>query len=445
MQAAKVVNHLRNMIVSAVAVVVLVWAPTHAAFANPMDMFGSGSESIAMGGTGTATADSYAAAYYNPAALGLMDRVEFGLGFSVYRPWLTARFNRFDESTQTTSPVSSRRFDQAKFYVEAGVAAPIPLGKDLGRHLFFGLQIQSPADELYSVEALPVTEPTFPLYEKRNSRLVVNAAVAGRYKWFMFGVGLSVLPTVGGGVGVDLGSDQPQNYLGVDVGFRVSPNLGLLFEPIKGLTLGLSWRGASQTSIKLPVDASVSSSINPIYLTVNAVAYWTPNEISFGAGWKAANYAVSADLVYYMFSGFRMASPGVTAYSDADRENETSSSDVPDVGLRDSVTVRLGAEYRPIKAVALRAGFSWAQSPLSVQSGDTNLLGGDQYSGSFGIGFDAEHVGGPKISVDAHFMAAAVIDNTDAKTAIIPENPGYPIIGGGGWFLNSGVSLRFGF
>ena len=42
-------------------------------------------------------------------------------------------------------------------------------------------------------------------------------------------------------------------------------------------------------------------------------------------------------------------------------------------------------------------------------------------------------------------MAAAVIDNTDVKISMIPGNPGYPAVGGGGWFLNSGVSLRFGF
>jgi hypothetical protein len=80
-----------------------------------------------------------------------------------------------------------------------------------------------------------------------------------------------------------------------------------------------------------------------------------------------------------------------------------------------------------------------------VQSGDTNLLGGDQFSGSFGIGFDAAKMGGPKIKLDAHFMAGAVLDNTDAKSTLNPYNPGYPSIGGGGWFLNSGVSLRFGF
>lgn len=413
--------------------------------ANPLDQFGAGSEHIAMGGTGTATAGSYEAAYYNPAALGLMEHLESGLGVSVYRPWLTAKFNRYDDSTQTTAPVSARRFDRAQIYLEGGAALPIPLGKNIGRHLFLGLYLQSPADALYEVEALPVTEPVFPLYESRNRRLALSAAVSGRWEWLMFGVGMSLLPTVSGGVKVDLGSADPQNYLGVNVGYSLSANVGLLFEPIKGLTLGFSWRGANHASIELPVDASVSSTISPIYMTVSAVAFWTPHEFSFGAGWKADNYSVAADLVYYMFSDFRLASPEVTVYSDEERVNETSSSEIPDAGLRDSVTVRLGGEYRPHKAVGLRAGFSWAQSPLSIQSGDTNLVGGDQFSGSFGIGFDAEQVGGPQIVVDAHFMAAAVLDNTDAKLAVIPTNPGYPTIGGGGWFLHSGVSIRFGF
>ncbi len=437
---------IRNFLAACeMAALVAVAVLPRPAAANPLDIFGAGSRQIAMGGTGTAIADSYEAAYYNPAALGLMEHLESGIGVSVYRPWLTAKFNSYDKATQTITPVSARRFDRAQVYLDGGAALPIPLGKNLGRHLFLGLHLMSPADALYSLEALPSTEPTFPLYENRNRRLVLAAALAGRYEWLMFGVGVSLLPSVGGAVRVDLGSGDQQNYLGVDVGYRVSANVGLLFEPIKGLTLGFSWRGANHAAIELPVDASVSSTINPIYMTVTALAFWTPHEFSFGAGWKADNYAVSADVVYYMFSDFKISSPEVAVYSDGERENQTSSSTVPDAGLRDSVSVRLGAEYRPHKAVGLRAGFGWSQSPLSIQSGDTNLLGGDQYSGSFGIGFDAEKIGGPQIKVDAHFMAAAVIDNTDAKLAVMPGNPGYPSIGGGGWFLNSGVSVRFGF
>ena len=415
------------------------------ALANPLDLFGAGSKNIAMGGTGTATADSYEATYYNPAALGLMENLEFGGAVSVYRPWLTAKYNSLDKDSGIISPVSSRRFDRSQVYFDVGLAGPIPLGKDLGKHLFMGLHVQIPADVLYSVKALPATEPVFPQYEARNRRLVFNAAISGRYKWVMLGVGFSILPTVSGSVKVDLADQQPSNSVEIDVGVSVSPNVGLLFEPIKGLTLGLSWRGAGQTRIDLPVDATVSSSMNPIFLSINAVTFWTPNEISFGVGWKAKRYALSTDIVYYMYSGFKMASPEVAVYPDSERTNLISSSEVPDAGLRDTVAVRLGGEFSVIPCVALRAGASWSQSPISVQSGDTNLLGGDQFSGSFGIGFDAAKMGGPKIKLDAHFKAGAVLDNTDAKSALNPYNPGYPSIGGGGWFLNSGVSLRFGF
>jgi long-subunit fatty acid transport protein len=412
-------------------------------WANPLDMFGAGPVNIAMGGTGTATADSYEAAYYNPAALGLLDRVEFGFGASVYRPWLTANYNSFDPDTLVSTPVSARRFDRAQVFVEAGIGAPIPLGKNLGRHLFFGLHVQSPADAVYSVEALEGDQPVFPLYENRNRRLVMNAALAGRYKWFMIGAGLSVLPTVKGTVKLDLADTSLDNYLGIDVGFNVSPNIGILIEPINGLTLGLSYRGAGQTDISLPVDAAVTGT--PVYLTVDAATFWTPHEISFGVGWKGGNYSVAGDVLFSMFSRFRMASPQITVYDSGERDDQGETDSLPDAGFRDTASVRLGGEYRPIKPLALRAGFSWTQSPVTLQSGDTNMLGGDQYAGSFGIGFDAEQVGGPPIAVDAYFMAGAVINNTDGKTSVDPGNPGYPSTGGGGWFLNSGLSIRFGF
>ena len=427
-------------ILAAVAVVSLA---SIQASGNPLDMFGAGAANIAMGGTGTATADSYEAAYYNPAALGLAERVEFGAGASVYRPWLEARFNSYDPVGKVTSPVSGRRFDRAQAFLEAGVVAPIPLGKDLGRHLFFGLHVYSPADVVYSVVAREATEPAFPLYEDRNRRLVLNAALSGRYKWLMFGLGISVLPTVRGTVRMDLADTSLQDYLGIDVGFAVSPNAGLLFEPIDGLTLGIAYRAAGKTRIELPVDAAVTEV--PVFLTVNAATFWTPHQVSFGIGWKGKNYRVAGDVVFSMFSGFQMASPNLTLFKDSGRDQVSSSGTVVDAGFRDTASVRLGGEFRPIKPVALRAGFSWIQSPLSAQSGITNMLGGDQFGGSFGIGFDAAEVGGPHIKVDAYFMAAAVIDNTDSKLELMLSNPGYPSIGGGGWFLNSGLSIRFGF
>lgn len=413
------------------------------ASANPLDMFGAGARGIGMGGTGVATADSYEAAYYNPAALGLAEKLEFGLGVSVYRPWLTARYNQFDPGTSTTSPVSSRRFDRAQVYLESGFVFPVPLGKGIGQHLFFGLYVQSPADTVYSVHASEASEPVFPLYENRNRRLVLNAALSGRYKWLMFGVGVSVLPTVDGIVKMDLADSALQDYLGIDVGFNVSANAGILFEPLAGLTLGLSYRGAGQTDITLPVDAAVTNV--PVYLTVNATTFFTPHQISFGVGWRRDNYALAADVAFSMFSRFRLASPRLVVYDGPEREDGDLTADSYDAGMRDTASVRIGAEYRPILALPLRVGFSWTQSPITLQSGDTNLLGGDQYAGTFGIGFDAAHVGGPDIRVDAYFMAAAVIDNTDAKTVMDVTNPGYPSIGGGGWFLNSGVSIKFGF
>lgn len=430
----------RLIILASAAVVSMASLPT---YGNPLDMFGAGAVNIAMGGTGTATADSFEAAYYNPAALGLAERIEFGAGVSVYRPWLDARFNSYDAVNRVTSPVSARRFDRAQTFLEAGVVAPIPLGKDLGRHLFVGLHVYSPADVVYSVIAREPTEPAFPLYEDRNRRLVLNAALSGRYKWLMFGIGISVLPTVKGTVRMDLADTSLQDYLGIDVGFAISPNAGLLFEPIDGLTLGIAYRGAGRTRIELPVDAAVTEV--PLFLTVNAATFWTPHQVSFGIGWKGKNYRVAGDVIFSMFSGFQMAAPSLTVFKDSGRDQVSSSSTIVDAGFRDTASVRLGAEFNPIEPVALRAGFSWTQSPLSAQSGITNMLGGDQFGGSFGIGFDAAHVGGPNIKVDAYFMAAAVIDNTDSKLEIMPSNPGYPSIGGGGWFINSGLSIRFGF
>lgn len=100
-----------------------------------------------------------------------------------------------------------------------------------------------------------------------------NPAALGLIPNLEVGVGLSVLPTVKGTVRMDLADTSLQNYLDIDVGLTVLANAGLLFEPISGLTVGMSYRGAGETDITLPVDAAITSV--PVYLTFKAATVLT--------------------------------------------------------------------------------------------------------------------------------------------------------------------------
>lgn len=412
------------------------------ASANPLDNFGYTSRLIGMGGAGTAAAGTYDAAYYNPAGLGLLNGTELGIGVQLYRPFLKATTHALDTMTGRLEATTADRAAKLGTLYDIGLASPIPLGKGLDRVLFVGLNVVVPGTTLYEIRERPRNEAYFPFLEDRNRRLVLNAAVAARWKWAMLGVGLSMLPDVTGRVTVDFRGADGDNRVDVDVGAHVSPNVGLLFEPVQGLLLGVTWRGANRTYLELPVSMTVSGGSK---FDARVVAYdWsTPHELAIGASWNDGNWLVTGDLTVSFFRQFRQSSPSVVVGNSAGGAKSPAWEPAP--ALHDAVTVRVGGEYRVLPALLVRAGFGYQQSPVPAQTDVSNLLDGDRLTGSVGLGFDASGVGGPPIDVDVHFAGTGLLTSRSEKTLFAPENPGYPWVEGSGWILNAGLSAKVRF
>ncbi|MBM4397511.1 MAG: outer membrane protein transport protein [Deltaproteobacteria bacterium] len=401
------------------------------AAANPFDTFGYTSRAIAMGGGFTGAASSYEAAYYNPAGLARLSSPELGLGVLLWRPVL--------EVNGAVSPANRTRA-----LIDAGLGTPIPLGRGLGNVLFLGVNLAFPGSTLYAIRESPPAEPRFPFLEDRNRRLVFNFAMAVRInRMFSLGAGLSLLPDVMGDVKVDLTESGAENSTSVDVRMHLSPNAGVLIEPIEGLAFGLVWRGANRTYLSIPVGVKAGEQLNDIDIRVLAFDYSTPHQIALGGAYRRARFEVAADLTYSLYRYFEQSSPTVHRYG-ADGEIVRTSA-VGSRGLRDTWAVRLGGEYRVLEPWTVRAGFGWIQSPVPAQTGETNLLDGDRFTVSFGSGFDLAAIDGPPIRVDAHFAWTGMAANTDAKAAIMPENPGYPTIRGSGSVFSGGVTAKVRF
>jgi len=362
-----------------------------------------------MGGAATAAAESYESCYYNPAAMARMrgGGPQAGIGVLVYRPFL--KINGKDSPANRT-----------RVLYDVGVASPIPLGWDMWDMLFVGINVVIPGTTIYSVNARPMEDAHFPFLEDRNRRLVLNVAAALRvWKNVSIGAGFSMLPNVYGSLGVD----KPSTY--VDVVMKLSPNVGILVEPIPEMTIGITWRGANRSFLSLKSD--------DVNLLVEAYDYSMPHEIAIGVAGQAGPVLLSGDFTYYFYRQFRQS----TATAEG--------SEFMDPGFSDSMAVRIGAEYRVVRYIELRAGFSWVQSPVPAQEGVTNLLDGDRYTGSIGIGFDAAGVGGPPIQLDAHIAWSYMVANEDEKLMMDPDNPGYPSIRGSGSILNAGLTAKVEF
>ena len=374
-----------------------------------MDTFGYGSRAIAMGNAATATAGSYEACYYNPAGLARLagKGPELGLGVLLYRPFL--QVNGQDSEANRTRAL-----------YDVGFAAPIPFGKGTWDMLFIGVNVLFPGTQVYSIRARAPAEPHFPFLQDTNRRLVLNVAAALRlWKNVSVGAGFSMLPNVYGVLRVEDPSTS------VDVEMNLSPNVGLLVEPIGEMSIGITWRGANRSFISV-----VSEDPN---LQVDSYDYSTPHEIALGVAGKIGPVILSGDFTYYFYRQFKQS------------KATTGNNGTNDPGFSDAVAVRAGTEWQVIPPVQLRAGFSWVQSPVPSQEGQTNLLDGDRYTGSLGLGFDAAAVGGPPIQIDAHIAWSYLTANEDEKLELIPDNPGYPSIRSSGSVLNAGLTAKVRF
>lgn len=411
--------------------------------ANPLDTFGHTSRVIALGGAGTASSDSYDSCYYNPAALGMLKQPELGFGLQVFRPFLTAEIHDLDEATGHLVAKQQERAAETRLLFDVGFASPIPLGQGLERVLFAGVGVTLPGTTLYAIRDLPRAEPYFPFLEDRNRRLVLNGAFAIRpFAELMVGAGFSLLPDVLGDVVVDFTKSGSSNAASVDVEMHLSANAGVLVKPIEQLSLGLVWRGANRTYLSIPVRVKLSEQIAQYNIEVLAYDYSTPHEVAFGASWKGDSWLVTGDFTYYFYRDFHQSAPAVNQLDS--KGNVIGSIEVADPNFHDTVAIRLGGEWEPIESLALRLGFGWVQSPVPPQSGETNLLDGDRFIVSAGVGYDFIGFDVP-IVIDGHIFWSGMISNRDEKLSPLPGNPGYPWVGGSGSILNAGLTARVRF
>ena len=424
------------------AVALVAW---RGALGNPMETYGYTARAVGLGGAMTAVASSFDATWYNPAGLGQLTGCELGAGLSVRRTFLSAQVSEPDAATGALGR-AERQLGRTRGELDLGLASPIPLGAGLERVLFAGASVLLPGTTLYAIRERPIEQAIFPFLQERNDRLVLNLALAARWRWVMVGAGVSFLPSVAGRVDVDFTDGAGRNATSVDVNTSLSPNVGLLLLPVEGLSLGLVWRGQNRLDLAIPVSVVISEKITPVDLTVTAAEYSTPHELALGAAWKGSGWTVAGDVKYAFYRTFRASFPDVELFSTADGSASLESV-APEGGFRDTWAASLGGEVRVARGLDARAGASWTQSPVPAQQGLTNLLDGDRYAGSLGLGLDVGAWGGPPLSIDLAAAAGGFARNRDDKldAAVDPANPGWPWVGGRGAYVLGTLSTTVRF
>jgi long-chain fatty acid transport protein len=421
----------------------------------------SGSEAVSRGGAWVAGADTQFAQLYNPAGLIRIEGPTVNAGISAVYQGI--HFERLDRAGNPMDPVSN----------EAG-AFPIP---ELGFAMPIGSQFAF-AFGFYSPFAPDVT------YDPNGAQryLLIDSSIFT----FSFGPSMAWQPipqfTLGLGVSWNVfhagerlkvsttlipnadGTDRPEDDVLVDLNvwdqFTPSFNLGVLIEPVKEVSIGVSFLPA--TSYKGTGSASLDFTGHGLEAQVNEVVIEDDNVslsvklpmiLRYGVAvrpWEHTEFELGGD--YEQWSLIEEV-----WVRDIDVEVGLGGATLPvpeeialPAGFRDSYSVRFGAETHFFKPMSLRAGVSYERSALTTQRVSASLVDTDKVMIGAGAGVNLVK-NRLQIDLTGAWMIYEKLEIRDSMVTninVIDDGLAY-VVGNGdlrshGWVLGGQVSYRFG-
>jgi long-chain fatty acid transport protein len=447
--------------------VILLALASHAA-AQPMDTYGMGSRSVAMGGAVTADVEDFSANYYNPAGLVRGSALRIGLG------WYGAIHDlRVDGASSNVDPLHG---------AVMGLVVPGHFGDF---RFAFGLAVHLPDDAVSRTRSLPHAQPRWELYDNRGHRTYLAAHLAIRpWDWLLIGGGISFLSmssnalTIRGDLDVrNAMSSHLDSSLAANLTTIRYPQLGIQIIPMPELSFGLVYRGQFALDNTLTAEVGCSTTMpgcsHDAMLHYNAFAFrgyfdlftesvnaYVPQQISLGGSWSITpQFRVNAELTWVNWSSY--VSPVGTSNILLQIDLPPSLASIIHLpssiagttpiaaNFSDRFVPRLGAEgiaYQdPHIALRLRGGFFYEQTPVPNQTGITNLIDTDRWvwAGGVGLSFlDLRPLIDGTLSFDLHLSYAYLPDRVTRKTSLVDTTGDY--VAGGQMFMG-GLTMEVAF
>jgi Outer membrane protein transport protein (OMPP1/FadL/TodX) len=208
------------------------------------------------------------------------------------------------------------------------------------------------------------------------------------------GGGLTIFSVAEGGTTVTVNTTVQTQFslkLKPDVGGLV----GIFAQPADWISFGLCYR--TEREFKLTFNANVSALGIQTPIELQALDFFTPQQVSGGCAIDLGQYAILAlDLTYLNYSAFR--EPFIV----------DSSTTLPvqlnvHSNFHDTVIPRIGVEITPTEWLTLRGGYFFRMSPVGSQRTTTfNLVDSDEHVLSIGVGFEYKGDATPAPAADPH-------------------------------------------
>lgn len=364
-----------------------VLAAARPATASIFDAFGFGARAASMGNSHAALADDYTGVYYNPATLTVRKTPHVGTGVDVVVPDFSVRRDR---PAGLEGPPDE--LPQSNVGVHVGLL--FPLGGLIQNRFALGIGAWLPTVNVTRVEAHDVETPHFYRYDSLPDKLIVAPAVAYEiHETVSFGIGFQLLGSLDGAARVELDALTRRfvrKELQVDVEATSGLTAGLLIRPIDRLRLGVSYREALALDYHLVTDIGIKGA-GRLVADIRGTSLYTPTQYTFAlSGEPVPALTASLDVVWARWS----AAPDPTARFDVTLDGEplgfgSIAADSPPtaLGAVDTVSPRLGLEWRPTAAWAVRGGYAFRPTPLPAQTGRANFIDADVHQLSLGLGW----------------------------------------------------------
>jgi long-chain fatty acid transport protein len=404
------------------------------AVASPVDSFGLGSRSTAMGGAVSASARDFSANYYNPSGLALARGTDLSAGYA-----FVAQDLELNGHDSQVDPVRA---------IVGGVVAP---GAILAIPFAFGLAVHLPDDRLSRARSMRAEDARWVLWDNRPQLIYLSTNLAIRpVEWLAIGGGVSFLAATRGAFEITgtamLPTNQRSEYdselrheVDADLTAVRYPAFGVTVSPNDRLDVALVYR--DQAQIELEIDAELRGTVDATLVRVPAryelssttMNAFIPRQLVLGASWLMLDrLQIGLDVTWLNWAAYQ--SPISRTRSELDVDIDLQGFELPpnpkptarvDPGFENRLVPRIGIEYRLAVRrrfeAPLRAGYVYEASPVPPQTGNTSFADADRHVLSAGAGFiwsEPGHVLPGNLRFDTHLQWAILPTRVTLK-----ENP----------------------
>jgi hypothetical protein len=340
----------------------------------------------------------YDAAYYNPANVLSRKRVHLGFGLDLVVPRL---------DIDVLAGTFETRTPDDNLGMHLGVSTPI--GGIFDEVLGFGLAFFHPLTAGTSVTSTDPADAYWYRYDNLPDKLILAAALAVEpVSWLRLGAGAQLLAAIDGEVTGALSLAEGRflsESIDIEVVPRIAPTLGLALGPfsaLPGLRFGATYRGALELDYRLPVQIDIEQ-LGLLEVLVEGVSLYTPHQLAIGLGWESSiapepGLSLEANLTWEHWS--KAPPAGALFHLSIDERNVRPPTDPQDLpvdfidvrsapvplGAVDTLSPRIGLEWRPSENLSLRGGYAFRPTPLPRPIYRTNAMDADAHVASLGVG-----------------------------------------------------------